>query len=49
MLEFDIRAFFDSVPHDLVVRAVEGKHSGLPVGFLAHGGFVLVEVTFPPR
>src|SRR6185437_7643816 len=24
VLEFDIRAFFDSVPHDLVVRAVEG-------------------------
>jgi RNA-directed DNA polymerase len=24
VVEFDIRAFFDSVPHDLVVRAVEG-------------------------
>jgi RNA-directed DNA polymerase len=24
VLEFDIRKFFDSVPHDLVVRAVEG-------------------------
>jgi retron-type reverse transcriptase len=24
VLEFDIRAFFDSVPHDLVVQAVEG-------------------------
>ena len=28
VLEFDIRRFFDSVPHDLVVRAVEGL--GLP-------------------
>ena len=24
VLDFDIRAFFDSVPHDLVVKAVEG-------------------------